>query len=540
MHAVWAGPNLGSMARRSSGKARQVKFRDGVRFGAGIAIPMEPPKAGEPQPNPRWIHTATEGVYSGYPGGGADITREMLDQIVRNFKSDPRFKIGPAGVGTGRVIPFDVAHISEMDPRVGDPLANEEAMAWGVDVQIKNGADGKAQLWTLAELGTEIRTAIEANPPKVNYVSIAFTPTATDPHTNAPIGALMTSVAFTNKPFIRELTPLAASTEAAQFLGRYCEPAGTPEEAVGEIRALLNLPLATAPAEVLSNVERIIGWALGGGAPPGVDAGDVVEDLRTILSIPVATPADQILTQVRSVFQQLGTQSTPPVGAMSMNPTLLRLFTMFNLVAQAEGAENALLSRAESDHVAMGKLSDFLKVAGFSDLESLAAQWPELLKAKERADKAEKELSDKTAKLAGYEAQEQTAEVAAVMSVHKMPEVCKDSLLLHLQTNATTFRAKYPLPDATRKHLLSTFAAGRTGEVEPPAGGTQPVVIGGSSQSVPADAIDLRTFNGRNHIEKAAAYLESKDASFAKLSWNEQVKRAGAFCRDNHAKIITA
>jgi hypothetical protein len=521
----------------------RVRFRDSVRFGAGVAIPVDPPKAGEPQPNPRWIHTANEGVYDGYPGGGADITRDTLEQIVRNFKADPRFKLGASALGEGRVVPFDIAHISEMDPRAGTPLQNEEAMAWALDVAVRNGPDGKAQLWTYAELGPEIRAAIEAKPPKINYVSIAFTPSAVDPHSGAAIGALMTSVAFTNKPFIRELTPLAASTEAARFLGRYFDPATTPADAVGSIRSLLNMPLAAPLEDVLGSVERIIGWALTGGAPPGVDAAEVLEDVRTILSIPIATPADQILTQVRTVFQTAaGAAPATTIGAKAtMNPTLVKLFSLFGIVAQAEGADAALERQAGEAIQLKSKLNEFLKAAGFSDLSDLMGKMPELLKAQEKKDKAEADLATAMKSLSGYQEQEQAAEVAAVMSAHKMPEVARESLALHLRTDPKTFRTKYPLPDATRKHLLSTFAAGRQGEVDPPAaGGAVPVTMAASNQNRGAtgEQIDLRTFTGRNSIEKAISYLSTKDAGFAKLPWAEQCKRAGTFCRENHDRLI--
>jgi hypothetical protein len=525
---------------------KKIRFRDGVRFGAGIAIPLSPPKAGEAQPNPKWIHTATEGRYDGYPGGGADITRATLDQIVANFKADPRYKLGTNGLGMGRVLPFDIAHISEMDPRVGDPLANETAMAWALDVKIVDGADGKAQLWTYAELGAKVLAAIQADPPEINYVSIAFTPSAVDPHSGAQIGALMTSVAFTNKPFIRGLTPLAASQMAAQFLGKdqgvlakWFDPAATPEDAIADIRSALNMPVLVPIAEVLTSVERVIGWAIAGNAPPGVDVDDVMEDFRQILNVPIATPTDQILTQIRTIFQTAQGQESP---TMTVPAALLKLFSLFAINSAAENAEQALFAQAEQDHITCAKLADFLKTAGYGSLVDLATKWPELLKAKEKADQADKKVAEMSAELDGYRAQVDTAEVAAVAATYGFPDNAKESLAFHLKHDPKAFRAKYPLPDETRKSLLTTYAAGRQGEVEPGAtgaGGGKPVTMASGAKVLAADAIDLRTFSGRNPVEKAISYLSQKEAGFKDLGWNEQVKRAGQFCRDNHSKIVT-
>ena len=127
-------------------------------------------------------------------------------------------------------------------------------------------------------------------------------------------------------------------------------------------------------------------------------------------------------------------------------------------------------------------------------------------------------------------------------SVHKMPEVTRASLALHLRTDAKTFREQYPIPDAQRAHLLQTFAAGRQGEVDPKSATTHGATGGpvqlSATRSLPAGAIDIRAFTGRNSVEKAMSYLASKDANFAKQDLGEQVRAAGSFLRANQVVAL--
>lgn len=184
-------------------------------MGFQVLLDAAPPKAGEAQPNPKWIHIANAGTYDGYPGGGVEITLATFEQIVKNFHDDPRYKMGGSGVGESKVVPFDFGHVSEMDPRIGNPASNEAAPAWVMDCAIRKGSDGRAQLWGLTLLGDKVKTMIESG--EITFVSIAYHPNAIHPVSGQEIGALMTSVAFTNKPFIRDLTPLAASQVAADL-----------------------------------------------------------------------------------------------------------------------------------------------------------------------------------------------------------------------------------------------------------------------------------------------------------------------------------
>jgi hypothetical protein len=436
-------------------------------FGVGIKLAVAVPKVGEPQENPRWIHVANEGNYDGYPGGGVAITRQTLEQIVKNFKADPRFKLGGNSLGEGKVVPFDFAHVSEMDPRIGDPAKNELAPAWAMDVQVRNGDDGRAQLWVWTLLGDDVKGMIEKG--EITYVSIAYAPQATHPVTGESIGALMTSVAFTNKPFIRDLTPLAASDFAA---------------------------------DLLANMRANPGFV------------DVVEAMVRASKAP---------------------KTESPTMELSK-----RLAKLFSINLATEGAEDAIVAEADASVKLKREIADVLKATGFSDLAELVKKIPELLKAQKDFAKLSTDLDVALKKLSGFEAQADEAEVAAAMSVHKIPENCQPLMLSFLKSNREEFAKKYPIPDAQRAHLLSTFAAGNGG-----AQVTTPKIVDGKPLEIEPRVdgdetkIDLRSFTG-NPAQKVIAHLKKQDPDFGKLPWNEQVSRAGTFRQQNAHRLVLA
>lgn len=162
--------------------------------------------AAKPDPTRRWIHAATEGDYSGHSAGTFSLDERAFKAFVVNFRADPRYQAG----GTARVLPFDYEHASEMDPTSGSiPENGAPAPAWVAELDIRKGEDGKLQLWALAVLGDRIRGQIERG--EYRFVSIAFV--ANMPHfeSGESQGPTLTSIAFTNHPFLRNLAPLAAS-----------------------------------------------------------------------------------------------------------------------------------------------------------------------------------------------------------------------------------------------------------------------------------------------------------------------------------------
>lgn len=288
---------------------------------APAADGTETPTAPVVVPKQKWIQVASSGTYSGHGDGDFTLDQAVFSKFVENFHADPRFKAGADGVGSNPVVPFDYEHTSEMDPRMGSiPAGGVPAPAWALDLKVEGDATASS-LWCFVDFGDTIREQIAKN--EYRFVSIAFTLEATDPNTNADIGALITSIAFTNHPFLRDLQPLAASArrgDAAQRrLDYWGSAAKSPEQGFEYTRSVLQLPAATTPAEVVAEAAKVVAWAgPAGGAPAGVDISDIMCDLRSIWSIPVTATAEEVLGQIQKAALALVPPPAPAAAAAAV------------------------------------------------------------------------------------------------------------------------------------------------------------------------------------------------------------------------------
>jgi len=291
------------------------------------AAPDAPPPAdGEPAATPevpkqKWIQVATSGVYKGHGDDDFTLDKAVFDQFVANLRKDPRYKVGADGVGMQPVVPFDYEHVSEMDPREGSvPAAGAPSPAWALDFKVEGDATASS-LWAFVEFGDTVREQIQKN--EYRFVSIAFTLEATDPNTNDPIGALITSIAFTNHPFLRDLQPLAASARRPEGATRgiqklryyYGDPANSPEEGFEFTRSILNLPASTTTEEVLAEVSKVIAWASAPGTEPaGVDVDELMCKLRSCWTVPVTWSAQQVYDEIAKAAAALKPAAAPAPG----------------------------------------------------------------------------------------------------------------------------------------------------------------------------------------------------------------------------------
>jgi Mu-like prophage I protein len=159
---------------------------------------------------PRWIHVAYEGQWCGHPSGPFKLTRKVFEEMVRNMRTHPQFRLGAGGYGDRPVVQYDFDHASEMEPTKRSERG-APAQGWVLDLEIRNGAGGRAELFALSDVLEPARSYIRER--KMRWVSIAAHLQASDHVTNAPIGAVISSIAFTNQPFLRGLEPLAASSQ---------------------------------------------------------------------------------------------------------------------------------------------------------------------------------------------------------------------------------------------------------------------------------------------------------------------------------------
>ena len=153
---------------------------------------------------PKWIQVGEQGLFMGHPSQprGFELTAEVFQQIVRNFRSHPSYQ-----KDAGRVVPFDFKHASEADP--ADIAVNgAPAQAWAHDLDVRVGLDGKAELWALTEYLEPAKSYVRGH--KYQWCSMAIWPHSKHPVTGLDVGWTISSIALTNDPFIRGMVPIAA------------------------------------------------------------------------------------------------------------------------------------------------------------------------------------------------------------------------------------------------------------------------------------------------------------------------------------------
>lgn len=161
---------------------------------------------------PIWIQAATTGTWKGHPAHPIiEFTEKTFDQVIANFRKNPSFALDANGVGNAPVVRLDYEHASEFgDPTRGSiPTDGLPAPGWVLDLEKRRGADGKVQLWALVEMGEQLWGQVERR--EYLWTSVAVDPNGKDRVTNQPIGAVMTSLAMTNNPFILGMEPMTTS-----------------------------------------------------------------------------------------------------------------------------------------------------------------------------------------------------------------------------------------------------------------------------------------------------------------------------------------
>lgn len=165
---------------------------------------------------PIWIQAATTGTWKGHPQYPVvEFSEKTFDQVIGNFRKNPSFKLGAGGAGETPVVRLDYEHASEMgDPSRGR-IAQEglPAPGWVLDLEKRRGANGKTELWALVDMGDKLWGQVERK--EYLWTSVAIDPNGKDRTTNQAIGAVMTSLAMTNNPFILGMEPMTTSQASA-------------------------------------------------------------------------------------------------------------------------------------------------------------------------------------------------------------------------------------------------------------------------------------------------------------------------------------
>lgn len=142
---------------------------------------------------PTWVQITTRGHFKGHGQGTFSLNDKTLGEIVQNYRD----------VDGGQVA-FDYEHASELDATSGSiPTSGAPAQAWIRDMRIE--AKG---LFALVDWLEPARSQVREK--KYRFVSPAIVWDSRHPVSGEKIGARLTSVALTNRPFLRGLAPLAA------------------------------------------------------------------------------------------------------------------------------------------------------------------------------------------------------------------------------------------------------------------------------------------------------------------------------------------
>lgn len=495
------------------------------------AAQPDPAAAPERKPTPafKWLHVANEGTYKGHHQGEFTLTGDTFATMVRNLRADPKYGDPAFTLGevtfddgtrwdgnTSRIVQYDYEHASEMAPFEGAiPTQGAPAMGWVLDIEVRQGADRRAQLWALSKLGDQIRRQIDAD--EYNSVSIAWNPAGVHPVSGEPIGATLTSIAFTNHPFIRDLLPLAAANRAAG-LG----PAGSVQ-----IRAQSSEAHAGAPHN------------------QGIAMTALSADLRSTLCRLFNLNSEASDAGIIRAAENAATASGDLAG-------LLKALGM-SAAADAIGALPDLMG-------ARGKLSDLL------------AQFDALMRADAVAD-TDVETQDVAAAFSSrrYSDSSLVHSLAAHRSMLVDTEIRKlkadeqrdvGKVRAARAQGRALFLTHYGVPtNPAHMHLTTSFVAGPS----PHGGSTQYAPPGPlhapllqssqpqhgyqpghplqlSQHPLPAQqqAVDLSQFTGRNQTEQIMSMLASTDAGFDKLEHGTKIQRASAWRRANAHLIVGA
>lgn len=293
-----------------------------------------------------WIQATTEGRWKGHPAHKlVEFTEQVLKQIITNFRANPSFLAGDGGFGERPVVRLDYEHLSELDPR-DLPKAQEEgipAPGWIYDLELRDGSgpnEGKLELWALVLPGEKLWQQIKNE--EYIWTSVAVDPEGRDRETNEPIGAVLTSLAITNNPFILGMEPMSVestesqrSTRVAASMVAQCVlvdvkkrgrsarvhfamemwgEAETPEEALVGIRNVFNLPAEATAAESLLELNKFSELVATDTVPKHVDAEYVCSRLRTIFSLRLLSDWNEVIDAARKALACLIEKDVPGGG----------------------------------------------------------------------------------------------------------------------------------------------------------------------------------------------------------------------------------
>lgn len=436
---------------------------------------------------PVWIQIARSGKFEGHSAGYFEMNDQVFADIVRNFTE----------VDLGQVA-FDFEHASEAPPTDGSiPEAGAPAQGWVKKLEVRAGS-----LWGLVDWLEPARTYIREK--KYRFLSPAIRFGAKHPETGKPIGARLTSVALTNRPFLRGMLPIAASDGASVAAGQVTPTetvtmkyAYSSNEYMPRVRACLRLPEICSARECADAMDRLCeAYEMGGGAMhQGIDVPGYVAGMREMVAAPMTSTVEDIFDAVKALIN-----AAIEEHEAEMHP------------GQDEGAEGAEMAdkdpsggaavAASATDTATAAETTTMSDAKIKELEATNAvllSEKSTIAAKEAAlTTANAELSlkltDATATVAKLEGEVKAlsdwkakreeddlkAEVDTAFETYKdtkkLSDKDREHMLVLCKAAPESFRALYPKVEVGKRHLLRditpkdpTAAGAGSAPVEKPA-----------------------------------------------------------------------
>lgn len=398
---------------------------------------------------PVWNQIAKRGAFRGHPQGPFVIDERTLSEIVSNFNST-----------ANKDVAIDYEHASEQPPTSGSiPAIGAPATGHIRKLEVRNG-----ELWGLVEWGTQARQQIREG--AYRFLSPAIRFNSKDRVSGERIGAVLSSAALTNKPFLDGMAPLAASDvggegdELTVFAGGPL--AHAPHEYMPAVKRALKLHELSSAMECSDHLDSLrtafddndgdVGMTSEGvdlaeymhpmrdlvGAKPGDTWGDVFDAVQALIDAAISE---------HEVEDHDMNDAAPAVALNDEHPK-----------------EEVIMAMTAEEKSAFEKLQTQV-----SELTvKLTAAEAGLSTEKTRADAAESELRT----LRDVADNDEVGEIIARCKADGYTEALRPHLLSMLRSNPEAFRAmpKHKRPLAPEKARLLT-------EVTPPERRENPTIV---------------------------------------------------------------
>jgi hypothetical protein len=524
------------------------------------------PAPAEDDGAPKWIQIAEAGEFKGHASGKQfELTAAVFEQIILNFRRHPSYKAD----GTARVVAFDFNHASEVNPALV-AVNGAPAQAWAMELEVRIDVAGVPQLWALTDLLEPARTYIREG--KYQWTSLGVWDSGKDPRTGEQIGWHISSVAFTNDPFIQGMVPIAASRHGSVALALDAGDIDA-SDIIDEFRWIFGLTETAGLVEVTAELAKLQEMATSTAPPPiGVDVGSLVGRIKRLLGLGILATAEDVFAATTELLARLAeasaTPAAPAAAPLPTTPTtaalqsrsatnnneadmtlMKKMAAHFGIPADDGQIEARVMLELKEGDTAKTGLDKMLGLLGVTDVTLATEKLNELMGLKDLMPTIEALLQgevsaentsveqDVAAVTAAYHL---PPEMAAALTAHRVGGVAElkvDGCLvgdagkrpLDLRRAARdAFRLTYAKafvspdqahllqsvatqPAAPQSPLLRAMTATQAGvSLGPAPAALLPAPAPGYGNPNATKRAEILQCGGRNHIEKAMAFLRSQ------------------------------